>query len=219
MAYPGALPNLTTVRSDAAVAAEAVAVGAGAGAVSALPTESLVDGFAGYLRDERGLAELTVAAYLSDVRRFLARRRDGGVGGLTAAEVSEAVLGEVASRSPASVRRYGCALRSFLRYCHVAGLAGNDLSASALPVAGRRDYAVIVLMLRLGLRAGEVAALTLDDIDWRAGLITVHGKRGCVDQLPLPADAGEAVAGYLRRGRPRTAAREVFVRLMPPQVG
>lgn len=235
-------------RSDAAVAAEAVAAGAGAGAVSAWPVELLLNAFAGYLRDERGLAELTVAAYLSDVRRFLARRRDCDVGDLTAAEVSKAVLGEVASRSPASVRRFGCALRSFLRYCHVAGLVGSDLSASALPVAGRRrsllpmgidgkqarallracdrrraagrrDYAVIVLMLRLGLRAGEVAALTLDDINWRAGLITVHGKRGCVDQLPLPADVGEALAGYLRRGRPRTAAREVFVRLIPPPAG
>jgi integrase/recombinase XerD len=235
-------------RSSAAVAAEAVAVGAGAGAVPASPAESLLKGFAGYLRDERGVAELTVAAYLPDVRRFLARRRDCDVGDLTAAEVSKAVLGEVASRSPASVRRYGCALRSFLRYCHLAGLVENDLSASALPVAGRRrsllpkgiddgqarallracdrrraagrrDYAVIVLMLRLGLRAGEVAALTLDDINWRAGLITVHGKRGCVDQLPLPADVGEALAGYLRRGRPRTAAREMFVRLIPPQIG
>jgi hypothetical protein len=93
-------------RSNDAVAAEAVAVGAGAGAMLASPVESVLKGFAGYLRDERGVAELTVAAYLPDVRRFLARRRDCDVGGLTAAEVSKAVLGEVASRSPASVRRY-----------------------------------------------------------------------------------------------------------------
>jgi integrase len=74
-------------------------------------------------------------------------------------------------------------------------------------------------MLRLGLRAGEVAALRLDDLDWRAGLITVHGKGGRVDQLPLPVDVGEAIAGYLRRGRPRTASREVFVRVVAPPVG
>jgi integrase/recombinase XerD len=235
-------------RSNGAVAAEAVAAGAGAGAVLAWPVESLLKGFAGCLRDERGVAELTVAAYLPGVRRFLARRRDCGVGGVTAAEVSEAVLGEVASRPPAPVRRYGCALRSLLRYCRLAGLVENGLPASALAVsgrrrpllpegigdeqarallracgrrraAGRRDCAVIVLMLRPGLRAGEVAALTLDGINWRAGLITVRGRRGCADQLPLPAGAGEALAGYLRRGRPRAAAREVFVRLIPPQIG
>jgi integrase/recombinase XerD len=79
---------------------------------------------------------------------------------------------------------------------------------------------VIVLMLRLGLRAGEVAALRLEDIDWRAGLVTVHGKRGRVDQLPLPVDVGEAIAGYLHRGRPHTATvREVFVWVIGPRVG
>ena len=86
--------------------------------------------------------------------------------------------------------------------------------------AGRRDYAVIVLMLRLGLRASEVATLRLDDLDWRAGQLTVHGKGSRVDQLPLPVDVGEAIAAYLCRGRPRSATvREVFLRVQPPQVG
>jgi site-specific recombinase XerD len=212
------------------------------------PVEFLLVGFVGYLREERGVTALTVDAYLSDVRRFLARRAGGGLRDLTAAEVSKAVLAEVAGRSPATVRRYGCALRSFLRYCHVAGLIESDLSAAALPVSGRRrsllplgisdeqsrallrscdrrravgrrDYAVIVLMLRLGLRAGEVATLRLDDLDWRAGQVMVHGKGGRVDLLPLPVDVGEAIAGYLRRGRPCTAAREVFVRVVAPPVG
>ena len=211
-------------------------------------SQALLDGFTRYLRAEPGVSALTVDAYLPDVRRYLARRGGSDLGEVTAAEVSKAVLGEVAGRSPASVRRYGCALRSFLRYCHLAGLIESDLSAAALPVSGRRrsllpqgisdeqarallracdrrratgrrDYAVIVLMLRLGLRAGEVAALRLDDLDWRAGLITVHGKGGRVDQLPLPVDVGEAVAGYLRRGRPRTVSREVFVRVVAPPAG
>jgi len=79
---------------------------------------------------------------------------------------------------------------------------------------------VIVLMLRLGLRATEVATLRLEDLDWRAGQLTVHGKGGRVDQLPLPVDVGEAIAAYLRRGRPRDATvREVFLRVAPPQVG
>jgi site-specific recombinase XerD len=79
---------------------------------------------------------------------------------------------------------------------------------------------VIVLMLRLGLRATEVATLRLDDLDWRSGQLTVHGKGSRVDQLPLPVDVGEAVAAYLRRGRLRTATvREVFLCLRPPHVG
>ncbi|HYU86734.1 MAG TPA: tyrosine-type recombinase/integrase [Kribbellaceae bacterium] len=225
-----------------------IAVGQGRFEASAWRVESLLDGFVGYLREERGVSGRTVEAYVSDVRRFLARRGGRGVDELSAAEVCAAVLGELDGRSPASVRRYGCALRAFLRYCHVTGLIGSDLSAAVLPVSGRRrsllpqgisaaqergllracdrrratgrrDYAVIVLMLRLGLRASEVAALTLDDMDWRAGLLTVHGKRACVDQLPLPVEVGEAIARYLRRGRPRTSVREVFVRVMPPRVG
>jgi integrase/recombinase XerD len=212
------------------------------------PVDPLLGGFVGYLREERGVAPATVETYVLDVRRFLAQRGQRGISELSAAEVSKAVLAEAAVWSPASVRRYGCALRSFLRYCHVAGLIETDLSAAVLPVSGRRrsllpqgiseaqakallrccdrrcaaglrDYAVIVLMLRLGLRCGEVAVLRLDDIDWRAGLVTVHGKRGRVDQLPLPVDVGEAIAGYLQRGRPRTAAREVFMGVIGPRVG
>ena len=212
------------------------------------PAEVLLDGFVGYLRSERGVTALTVEAYVSDVCRFLAYRGDSDVRGLTAAEVSNAVLGQVGERAPATVRRFGCGLRSFLRYCYLVGLVDQDLSAAALPVPGRRrsllpqgitpretqlllgacdrrraigrrDFAVIVLMLRLGLRATEVATLRLEDLDWRAGQLTVHGKGGRVDELPLPVDVGEAIAAYLRRGRPREATvRQVFLRVAPPQV-
>jgi integrase/recombinase XerD len=82
--------------------------------------------------------------------------------------------------------------------------------------AGRRDYAVLVMLLRLGLRASEAAALTLDDIDWRAGEITVHGKGRRDERLPLPADVGQAIAAYLTRGRPVTGRREVFLRAVAP---
>ena len=84
---------------------------------------------------------------------------------------------------------------------------------------GRRDYAVLVTLLRLGLRAGEVAGLVLEDIDWRAAQIVVHGKNRRVDRLPLPVDVGEAITGYLRRGRPATTGREVFVRALAPVTG
>ena len=84
---------------------------------------------------------------------------------------------------------------------------------------GRRDYAILVLLARLGLRAVEVAALRLDDIDWRAGEIVVRGKGRTEERLPLPCDVGEAVAAYLRRGRPRRPEREVFLRVNAPLRG
>jgi site-specific recombinase XerD len=83
---------------------------------------------------------------------------------------------------------------------------------------GRRDYAILTVLARLGLRAGEVAGLELDDLDWRGGEIIVRGKGNRAERLPLPADVGEAVAGYLRAGRPATAAgRTVFVRVKAPR--
>jgi integrase len=81
---------------------------------------------------------------------------------------------------------------------------------------GRRDYAVIIVLLRLGLRRGEVAGLRLDDIDWRAGELVVRGKGAREERLPLPADVGEAIVAYLRRGRPRSGRREVFLRSRAP---
>lgn len=81
---------------------------------------------------------------------------------------------------------------------------------------GRRDYAVLVVLLRLGLRAGEVARLGLDDLDWRAGELVVRGKGSRLDRLPMPVEVGEAVAAYLQRGRPRSQRREVFLRARAP---
>jgi integrase/recombinase XerD len=212
------------------------------------PDDLLLDGFVGFLRRERGLSVRTIKSYATDMSRFLAGRGRGEVSELSATDVSKAVLSEAARVSPASVRRYGCALRSLLRYCYLVGVVERDLSTAVLPVSGRRrsllpkgitsaqskallgacdrrrasgrrDYAVILLMLRLGLRAEEVAVLCLDDLDWRAGEITVHGKGGRLDRLPLPVDVGEAIAGYLRRGRPGQATvREVFLGVQPPQV-
>jgi integrase len=75
------------------------------------------------------------------------------------------------------------------------------------------------LLARLGLRAGEVAFLKLEDIDWETGQITVHGKGGSSDQLPLPADVGKAIATYLQKGRPTCPSRYVFVRARAPRRG
>jgi integrase/recombinase XerD len=87
------------------------------------------------------------------------------------------------------------------------------------PCLACRDRAIMLLLARLGLRAGEVIALVLDDIDWRAGVLTVRGKGGHHDRLPLPADVGEAIATYLRSHRPRCTTRRVFIRIKAPHRG
>ena len=136
-------------------------------------------------------------------------------------------------------------LRSFLRYLNVEGLTGDGLvmavpsvagwQLTALPqgldpedvarllkscdrrrARGRRDFAILTVLARLGLRACEVAALRLDDIDWRHGEVTVHGKGNRQDKLPLPHDVGEAIVGWLRRGRPHCDCPAVFTRLLAP---
>jgi integrase/recombinase XerD len=81
-------------------------------------------------------------------------------------------------------------------------------------VVGRRDFAAVMLLAGLGLRVSEVAALSLDDIDWRAGELVVHGKHARQDTLPMPAEVGEAIVAYLQAGRPADAqGRSVFVRV------
>jgi site-specific recombinase XerD len=84
---------------------------------------------------------------------------------------------------------------------------------------GRRDYAILLLLARLGLRSGEVASLELDDIDWKAAGLSVHGKGSRRTQLPLPRDAGDAIVAYLRDGRPRSTSRRVFLRAKAPVRG
>lgn len=81
---------------------------------------------------------------------------------------------------------------------------------------GRRDYAILMLLARLGLRGGEVVALELGDVHWRTGEITVRGKGGRSDRLPLPVDVGEALVAYLGRGRPHSESRRVFLRAQAP---
>jgi integrase/recombinase XerD len=206
------------------------------------PTDLLLGSFERYLLTERGLAAGTASGYVTHARWFLDELPSGGLTGLSAGEVTAAVLAKAGSGISVSTTQYFvCGLRAFLRFCFVEGLLEADLSQAALAVTGRRrsslpkgisradaqallgacdrrsalgrrDYAVIVLLLRLGLRRGEVARLTLDDIDWRTGDLVVHGKGGRQDRLPLPADVGEAIAAYLRRGRPASDRREVFLR-------
>jgi len=140
------------------------------------------------------------------------------------------------------------ALRSFLRHLHLRGDIGAELAACVpcvprwaltevpkfLPhgavrqvlkhcerrsACGMRDYAILLLLSRLGLRAGEVVSLTLDDIDWRAGQLTLHCKGHRSAQVPLIAEVGEALARYIQHGRPRCTTRRVFIRGRAPRDG
>jgi site-specific recombinase XerD len=84
---------------------------------------------------------------------------------------------------------------------------------------GRRDYAILLLLARLGLRSSEVVFLELDDIDWSAGRLSVLGKRGQRSEFPLPSEVGQAIVAYLRRGRPNSTSRRVFLRAKAPVRG
>jgi site-specific recombinase XerD len=94
-------------------------------------------------------------------------------------------------------------------------LAAPDRSTAT----GRRDYAILLLLARLGLRAGEIVSLELDDLRWRNAEIVVRGKGRIVDQLPLLRDVGEALAAYLRGDRGVSATRRVFLRIWAPHIG
>jgi site-specific recombinase XerD len=171
----------------------------------------------------------------------------GGIEVLRPEELGEFIVGEARRLKPRGMPTLVSTLRTFVRYLFLTGVTARDLSGSvpsvrssrfgALPTGvdaptlkslldscdrfrptGRRDYAILVLMSRLGLRASEVARMRLEDIDWRSGELEVHGKGGRHGRLPLPHDVGAALADYLRHGRPTSEAREVFLRAFPPPV-
>jgi integrase/recombinase XerD len=85
--------------------------------------------------------------------------------------------------------------------------------------AGKRDFAILLLLARLGLRAGEIAALTLEDVDWEVGVITVRGKSRRTEQVPLPQEVGEAIADYLFNARPKCKSRQIFLTARAPYHG
>jgi len=164
---------------------------------------------------------------------------------LTALDVTSFVKHRAHQHGPCYARNLVKGMRSLLRYLYYKHLVDTDLSNAVPKVAcwsfatlpkflsteqvrqmlrhcdrttslGRRDYAILLLLARLGLRASEVLRLNLEDIDWENARITVMGKGERPAQLPLPADAGKAVAFYLRHDRPRCACRRLFIRARPP---
>ena len=167
---------------------------------------------------------------------------------LRASHVTGFVLRHARQLSPVRAGLMVTALRSFFRYLRHRGAITTDLagcvptvpnwSLSTLPrflpaatverilehcdrttAVGRRNHAILLLLARLGVRAGEVVGLSLDDIDWSTGQITIRGKGWKSAQLPLANDVGAAIATYLRHDRPRSATRRVFLRHRAPLVG
>lgn len=167
-----------------------------------------------------------------------------GVEGLTGVDVSAFLVRECARVSLGAAKGRVAELRSLLRFLHVRGLTGSPLAESIPPVAGwrqtgiprtitrcevdllldgcersridgARDFAILILLARLGLRSIEVARLELDDLDWGSGVIVVRGKARREDRLPLSDDVGLALAGYLSL-RARHASRRVFLTLRAP---
>lgn len=207
--------------------------------------EVLVDDYRRWLVTERCLAPSTVEYLLRDAARFLADRHGPDLRSLTLGEVMGFVVQHCTDRSVGAAKRLTYGLRSLLSYLFAEGLIERQLApavptpsgwhGSNLPrwvgaaelaalVAGgedrstvrRRDHAIVVMLVRLGLRPKEIVGLRLDDLDWQQGEIVVRGKGDRVERLPLPFDVGEAVVDYLREERPRGACRRLFVRVAEP---
>jgi len=161
-------------------------------------------------------------------------------------QIIDFISEQARERSPETARVIRTALRSLFRFAQLKGQCDGTL-ASAVPrvarwkraplpralsdqqlatllkafdrstVIGRRDYVITLCLAQLGLRAGEVAALTLDDIDWRSATLQLtRAKERRANVLPLPAPLGRAIASYLRRDRPPTQKRQLFVRNRAP---
>ncbi|HEY6791443.1 MAG TPA: site-specific integrase [Trebonia sp.] len=202
--------------------------------------------FGAWLGRERGLSPVSVQCYSKQSKAFLAWTGGAGaVSGLDAGKVTAFMVDWTQDRNTWTAKAMVTSLRAFLRFAHATGRTAVPLAGAVPAVAswrmsslprgmkaaeigrllagcardtavGLRDYAVLSLLARLGLRGAEAAGLQLGDIDWRAGEITVTGKGSRIERLPLPAQAGEALAAWLKDGRPACDSRAVFVTVRRP---
>jgi integrase/recombinase XerD len=170
----------------------------------------------------------------------------GALDDLLPEEPGDFVLHEARRLKPRGMPMIASTVRTFVKFLFVVGITETDLSGAvpsvkttrfgALPTGvdaevlkallhscdlttarGLRDHAILLLMARLGLRASEIARMCLEDLHWRAGELEVRGKGGRLDHLPLPHDVGQAIASYLRYGRPATSDRAVFLHVRNPR--
>jgi integrase/recombinase XerD len=204
----------------------------------------LVTEYGAWMRDRRGLAATTMAYSVRVVQALLGTVGDNPTG-LDAAGVRRFVLEYIRQHAPASAGCVTTVVRCFLRWLVVHGRCSPDLVAAvpAMPTwrlatlpryladadverilaacdrpsaVARRDRAMLLLLARLGLRAGDVVALRLGDIEWARGRLRVVGKGRRETRLPLPQDAGDAMLGYLEAERPAAATDHVFLTARPP---
>ena len=206
----------------------------------------LLESYRGWLVEGRGLAAPTVVRYLRTARIFLGQRDAGAaVSDLDGAEVNRFLLAEVRRCSVGAAKGRVAELRALLRFLFATGRIPVQLGAAVPPVGGWRDtglvprlspdavqrlldccdrttpmgvrdHAIVMLLARLGLRSIEIARLTLDDVHWRQGELTVRGKGGGVNRMPLPSEVGRAVAAYLTGSRPASEFRQVFLTCRAP---
>lgn len=210
----------------------------------ATPVDALVARYRTWLVADRGLADATVVRYVKLARTFLTRQV-GAVESLTGREIVAFLLAEAQRLSVGSVKGRVAELRSLLKFLHLQGLTPGSLATVVPPVAGWRDtgvpkaipaedvqrlldscdrsdpigirdYAILMLVARLGLRSAEVARLKLSDIDWRTGQIVLSGKASRQDAMPLPCDVGDALSDHLSQERPSTPLRQVFLAAKAP---
>jgi site-specific recombinase XerD len=198
-----------------------------------------LQGFRSWMRCHRGAAERTIAHYEILIARMLPALGDDPAL-YDAGRVREALLDETRHRSSSYTKSYVSALRAFLRFHAAQGQCRpyldravpivREWKLSALPrylepddvgrvidscdlsrPQGIRDHAILLLLARLGLRAGDIVAMRLDDVDWAQGTLRVRGKSRKEVRLPLPQDAGDALAEYLTNARPSTDHERIFL--------
>lgn len=211
------------------------------------PAAKTLEEYVTFLQTHRGLSESTIDQRRLHVGRFLDQLSGRSLESIEARQIDRFLLVCAAMRSRRSIGCVSTAIRDFMRYLHLSGQHPHDLSQQVasprryrfetLPRAisweeiqallaavdlstalGRRDYAILIVLVVYGLRASEAAALTVDDFDWRANVLRVRRtKGGHACEFPLHAEVGNAVISYLQHGRPDSSDRHVFFAMTPPR--
>jgi len=218
-------------------------------AVKPSAAAALCQSYLAHLRMQQGLSAHSIAAYSVSARGFIAAMRlPEEAPHLEAAAIRRYLLEVSEHHAVATVKLCAAGLRSFLRFCLLQGVIEVDLVTAVPPVGdwqckpmpalltdeavervlaaadrsssrGSRDFAILQLLAHLGLRASEVLALRLEDIDWDNGEILVHGKSDQLDRLPLLEEVGASIAQYLCRARGRSDSRSLFLSHKAPRIG
>lgn len=210
--------------------------------------EGIVEDYRQWLVVERSLTPETVKDRVRVARRFLSEHVGEDLKSLTLQNVIDFLVNQSSRLAVKTTKTLATDLRSLLAYLYLQGVTEAQLAiavpapsgphGTSLPrwigatelnalvascdlstAVGRRDHAIVVLLARLGLRAGEVAGLRLEDLDWSAGEIVVRGKGSRTERLPMPVDVGKALVTYLRHARRSSTCRSVFLQLTGPPVG